>query len=43
VAADGLGATFAGAAVFALVSVSLGLAAGLALTERMSVGAEIRG
>ena len=33
--------TDVGAAVFALISVSLGLAAGLALTERMSVGAEI--
>ena len=31
-----------GAAGFALISVSLGLAAGLALTERMSVAAEIR-
>jgi uncharacterized membrane protein YjjP (DUF1212 family) len=34
--------TDVGAAVFALISVSLGLAAGLALTERMSVGAEVR-
>lgn len=33
--------TDVGAAVFALISVSLGLAAGLALTERMSVGVEI--
>lgn len=42
VTVDNFVGTDVGAAVFALVSVSLGLAAGMALTERMSVGAEIR-